>query len=198
MIEMNLSSVNNNQQGENKMELWDELGTLITATSELAMHPRLQENWRIAQSELESLANANKSVANLGLENNQPIISAFFAARLKKQDELEEMGYVPKISYLGDPVELWEIPASFIMTLGSATSAKAATVVVRYTDVNESGYGDINSAEITVDDIHDTLEHAELRVSNVARALRTMKSVMKEHERTRGENRTKASYGPSF
>lgn len=180
------------------MMLWDELETLVCKTSELAMHPRLQENWRIAQGELESLASANKSIANIGLENNQPIISAFFAARLKKKDELEEMGYVPKIAYLGEPVELWEIPASFIMTLGSSTSAKAATVVVRYTDVNESGYGDINSAEITVDDIHDTLEHAEDRVNRVSRAIRTMKTVVREHEATRGEARVKASYGPSF
>lgn len=180
------------------MSIWNELGTLVHDTSELAMHPRLQENWRIAQGELESLHNATASIANIGLEDNQPIIDAFFAMKMKKTDELENMGYTPKITYLGAPVDMWEIPASFLMTVGSSTSPKAATVLVQYTDVNDKGFGDLASAEFTVDHVWDTLELAEERLVRVYRAISTVKTVVKEHERANGEARVKASYGPSF
>ena len=180
------------------MSIWNELETLAHQTSELDMHPRLQENWRIAQGELESLNNATASIANIGLENNQPIIDAFFAMKMKKTEELDIMGYTPRIGYLGAPVDMWEIPASFIMTIGSSTSPKAATILVQYTDINDKGYGDLASATFTVDHVWDTLELAEERLLRVVRAISTIKAVEAESLRANGEARVKASYGPSF
>lgn len=174
--------------------------SVITAheTGEFAMHPTLQENWRQAREVLESLENGSQPISVLGLPEPSAIISAFFAARMKKQDELSEMGYTPQFVYLGDAVELYEIPAPFVMTLGSSTSPKAATVKVVYTDTNVSGYGDLNTAIFTVDKIHDSLEDAEMRIKDIRRARQTMKAVISQHEKVRGEARVRESYGPSF
>jgi hypothetical protein len=180
------------------MSIWNELGTLAHETSELDMHPRLQENWRIAQGELESLSKATASIANLGLDDSKPIIDAFFAMKMKKTDELEIMGYTPRVGYLGAPVDMWEVPASFVMTLGSSSSPKAATILVQYTDINDKGYGDLASATFTVDNVWDTLELAEERLLRIVRAIATVKAVEAESLRANGEARVKASYGPSF
>ena len=167
-------------------------------TSEFGMHPRLQENWRIARSVLESLEKCHGSLDTLGIADPSPVISAFYAAKLKKQDELDEMGYTPKFVYLGDPTDRYEIPAPFVMTLGSATSPRAATIKVVYTDVNVAGYGDIASAVFTVDAIHDTLDDAEQRIKDIARARQTMRVVIAENDRMNGQARVSAAYGPSF
>lgn len=167
-------------------------------TAEFGMHPQLQENWRIARSVLESLEKNGGNISELGMSEPSPIIAAFFAAKLKKQDELDEMGYIPRFVYLGDGVDRYEIPAPFVMTLGSATSARAATIKVVYTGVNVAGYGDLNTAEFTIDQIHDSLDDAEQRIKDISRARQTMRVVIAEHDRANGEARVRASYGPSF
>lgn len=175
-----------------------EMESTAHETGEFAMHPMLQENWRQARAILETLENGSEPISKIGLNNPAEIIRVFFAAKLKKQDELDELGYVPKFVYLGDAVDRYAVPAPFVMTLGSSTSPRAATIKVVYTSVNVAGYGDLNTANYTVDKVHDSLDDAEQRIKDISRARQTMRVVIAEHDRANGEARVKAAYGPAF
>jgi hypothetical protein len=154
------------------------------STEVAGLHPILQANWEEARSVLEDITSPIGFAHDFDIPEDY-VRAAYFAARTKDHAWFEDNDYQPTIQYLGQRVDLFEIPSPFAITIASKTSARVAIVVVQYSDVNEAGYGDWASALYWVASIEDDADAATNKMIAVGRAMRTMAAVIKQMDRTR-------------
>lgn len=154
------------------------------STEVAGLHPILQANWAEAQSVLEDVTSPVGFAHDYDIPEDY-VRAAYFATRSKDQAWFADNDYTPTIQYLGPRVDLYEIPSPFAISIASKTSARVAIVVVQYTDVNESGYGDWASALYWVASIEDDEDAANDKMKAIGRAMRTMSAVIKQMDRTR-------------
>lgn len=154
------------------------------STEVTGLHPILQANWAEARSVLEDITTPVGFAHDFDIPEDY-VRAAYFAARTKDHAWFEDNDYTPTIQYLGQRVDLYEIPSPFAITIASKTSARVAIVVVQYTDVNEAGYGDWASALYWVASIEDDADEANDKMKSIGRAMRTMAAVIKQMDRTR-------------
>ncbi len=163
------------------------MGILDHETSTHGLHPILQSNWADAQSVLDDIGGACQSLSTIGQEDLSFVKSAYFAYLKRDEQWAEENGYKPQAMYLTPRVDLYEVPGPIVMTVGSATTARVATVVVVFHDVDVAGYGDWATATGLVHRIHDDEEAANDFLKQVNLALRTQRTVMSQLDKTRSE-----------
>lgn len=175
------------------------MGILDHETSTHGLHPILQANWADAQSVLDDLGGACQSIATIGMEDLSFARDAVIANRTRNQEWCEENGYTPKLMYLTQRVDLYEVPGPIVVTIGSSNSPRVATLVVVYHEVDENGYGDWITATGLVHRVFDDQDEADAFLDQVARAIKTQRAVMRQIESTRSEaSARKVKIAPAF
>ena len=175
------------------------MGILDHETSTHGLHPILQSNWADAQSVLDDVGSACLSLKTIGLDDLDFVKSAYFANRKRDEEWSEDHGYKPEILYLTPRVDLYDLPGPMIVTVGSSTNARVATVVVVFHDVDIAGYGDWSTATGLVHKIFDDQDAASDFIKQVGRAIRTQRVVMSKLDATRAEARlVRDNIAPAF
>lgn len=153
------------------------------STALAGLHPNLQANFAEAQSVMSralSLMHGH-SLHDLGITNlTEGVADAYFAAIDRTGAKAQALGYTPRVVYLGDRVDLYEVPSPLIVSLGSTTSPSAALVWVTFLSVNDFGYGDWATADGGVVGIYATLDQAHDQLAEIAKAYRVLTTVARK------------------
>lgn len=169
-------------------------------TEFLGLHPRQQAALAEARSvmaELEAGITDNH-ISQIGITSAREGVSdVYFAAIDKTGRKANELGYTPALVYMGEAVDLYEVPNGMLLTVGSQTSARCAVVMVTFHDVNESGYGDWNTALCDLVGIYADLDAAKAELVRFAKALRVMRTMAKQ-DLARAESKVDTKVGPAF
>ena len=183
----------------NGFNLKELMGILDHETSTHGLHPILQSNWADAQSVLDDLGSACLSLKTIGLDDLEYVKSAYFANRKRDTEWFDENSFKPDVMYLTPRVDLYEVPGPMLVTIGSATNARVATVVVVFHDVDVAGYGDWLTATGIVHKIFDDQDACDEFIKQVGLALRTQRVVMSKMDATRAEARlVRNNIAPAF
>lgn len=166
--------------------LHEMLENLGHSTEVSGLHPTLQANWSEARSFLDDVCNSGTPLAAIGCEPGF-IRDAFFASRTRDAEWYETKGYVPMVQYLTPRVDLYEVPGPLLISIASETTAKVATVLVVFNDVDPAGYGDWDSVDCYVHRIHEDSDAAAECFKNLNRAIRTMRAVISGIDRVRSD-----------
>lgn len=180
------------------MNINEALGTVDHATSLAFAHPHQQAAYEAA---LSALHFGYDSLHLIGLDwtvadDRYSLLEYVIAAKSKNGAKAQEMGIEQNtIGYLGLPVDLYEVPGPIIFSVPLDDCYEAAVVHATYTSCDEMGYGDWHTAHVYIDRICDTLTEADNRVTEVSRAVKTLRKVANmvanrpEMRRTAGRRR---------
>ncbi len=185
----------------NRTELWGLTGLGGHETEYHGLHPRQQANLAEARSVLQRFVENldGHHISQLGITSpREGIDKAYFAAIDKSGAKAHDLGYTPTIVYLGEAVDRFEVPNGLIITIQSETSVRAAIVMVTFTDVNASGYGDWDTARADLVTLCNDLDEAKAEMKEIAKALSTLRSVIRDLDRVRAEARPDTKVGPAF
>jgi len=185
----------------NRQELWGLTGLGGHETEFAGLHPRLQANLAEAQAVLAEMVAGlhDNHITTLGITSpREGIDKAYFAAIDKSGAKANDLGYRPEICYMGEPVDLFEVPNGLLVTVQSEISARAALVMVTFTDTNVSGYGDWDTARADLVSLHLDLDEAKASLRQISKALKVVRSVAQIMDKTRPEARSSAKPGLSF
>ena len=185
----------------NRTEIWGLTGLGGHETEFSGLHPRLQANLAEAQAVLSEMVNGlyDNHITTLGITTpREGIDKAYFAAIDRTGAKAHDLGYRPEICYMGEPVDLYEVPNGLLVTVQSEISARAAIVMVTFTDVNANGYGDWDTATAGLIGLYTDLDEAKAELRRISRALATLKTVARQLDRVRAEARPDSKPGLSF
>lgn len=165
------------------------------------LHPNLQNQLASAQAVLRELAESMRDhdISQLGITSaSEGIADAFFAGVDKTGAKAQELGYQPQVVWTSPRVDLYEVPGAVIVSIQSTVSRRAALVWVDFTEVDANGYGDWLTANPALISVYDDLDQAHENLREIAKALRTMRTVISRLNRTRGEGATRVKTAPAF
>lgn len=161
------------------------------------LHPFQQARFEEARSVLASIG--GDSLALIGADTAWDVAPFFFAAKDKTGAKANDMGIsVPAISYLGQMVDLGEVPCPVAFTVQSTVSRKAAVVILIFNSVNSLGYGALDDATCMVDSIQDDCDAADERVRSLGNAIKTLVAVTNLIDRRKEAGLRSPSNGPAF
>lgn len=153
------------------------------STALAGLHPNLQAKLAEAQSVMSRALTLmhGHSIYDLGITNlTEGVADAYFAAIDRTGAKANALGYTPRVVYLGDKVDLYEVPSPLIVSVGSTTSPSAALVWVTFLSVNANGYGDWSTADGGVVGIYATLDQAHDALTEIARAYQILTTGARE------------------
>lgn len=165
------------------------------------LHPHLKSALEEAQSVLNWVVKHDEQnhITDIGVDKASSLKPYFFAALDKTGAKAQELGFSPKIAWLGEPVDLYEVPGGVVLTVGSTINAKVALALVEWCEVDPtSGYGDWETAHANTLYIFPTQTEAEAMLAEISKAVRTVRNVARRMDGTRGEYATKVKNAPAF
>jgi hypothetical protein len=165
------------------------------------LHPNLQNQLASAQAVLREMVACmhDHHISEIGItQATEGIADAFFAAIDRTGAKAQQLGYQPQIVWTSPRVDLYEVPGAVIVSLQSSISHRAALVWVDFTEVDAGGYGDWATASPALISKYADLDAAHQHLQEIAKALRTVRTVASKLDRTRSEGGTKVRTAPSF
>ena len=166
------------------------------------LHPNLQSKLKEAQAIMRSVRDhmEQNHITDIGItQATEGVSEAFFAAVDRTGDKAQKLGYTPQVFWTGQRVDLYEVPAPVIVSVGSTISHRAALVWVSFTDVDLGGYGDWKTAICDLVGVYTDLDSAHQALAEIGQAIRTISRAASMADATRGEKtRGGVTTGPSF
>ena len=171
--------------------LADVLGLTDHATSYSWLSPFQQSSLEQAKSTLGNLDGQHVSV--IGWDDKNAAWNA--AKHVGAYYDAEKaaaigMDVFNEYARLGPKVKNGEIPPPYVVSVPSATSAKAAVVFVIHHNCNAMGYGDNRTATVAVESIHPDIDAANKRCCAIGDAVRTLYAIVNS------ENKRNETWAP--
>lgn len=164
------------------------------------LHPHLKASLEEAQSVMSWIARNDEvnHITDIGVESAAQLKSVYFAALDKTGEKAQELGYRPRVAWLSEPCDLYEVPGGLVLTVGSTITARMALALVSFTDVDVSGYGDWSTAYANAIHVFDTHAEAEAMLTEIAKAVRTIRTASRKIDGARGEAKSRVTNAPAF
>lgn len=170
-------------------------------TEYAGLHPHLQARLASAQSVMRDLRASmhDNDISMIGITSAQEgIADAFFAAVDKTGAKAQALGYQPRLFWTQPPVDLYEVPGDIIVSVQSSISARASLVWVSFHECDDNGYGDWATASPALIDIYDDLDKAHEALSEISKAVKTIRTVAVKLDAIRSEGATRVKTAPAF